>query len=65
MPPSGHAVIFDRFGSLESAGILHGVAWMNYCLVIFIALPLLCLLAVRVQYNRSHQDKTKQLQEIH
>ena len=42
--------------SLETAGILHGFDWMNYCLVIFIALPLLCLLVVRVEYKRSDKD---------
>ena len=34
--------------SLEEAGIVEGVSWMNYFLVIFIALPLASLLTVKV-----------------
>ena len=34
--------------SLEEAGIVEGVSWMNYFLVIFIALPLALLLTVKV-----------------
>ena len=34
--------------SLEEAGIVEGVSWMNYFLVIFIALPLALLLIVKV-----------------
>ena len=34
--------------SLEEAGIVDGVSWMNYFLVIFIALPLVFLLMVKV-----------------
>ena len=50
------SAIFLGMFSLESAGILHGFDWMNYCLVIFIALPLLCLLVVKVEYHRSDRD---------
>ena len=42
---------------LQEAGLLQGFTWMNYCLVIFIAVPLGCLLVVRVQYRRSDRDR--------
>ena len=32
---------------------------MNYCLIIFIAVPLVCLLLVRVEYRRSERDQNK------
>ena len=51
------SALFLGMFSLETAGILHGFDWMNYCLVIFIALPLLCLLVVRVEYKRSDKDR--------
>ena len=39
----------DKFTlSLEEAGVVEGVGWMNYFLVIFIALPLALLLTVKV-----------------
>ena len=37
--------------SLEEAGIVEGVSWMNYFLVIFIALPLAFLLTVKVTWT--------------
>ena len=51
------SALFLGMFSLETAGVLQGFDWMNYCLVIFIALPLLCLLAVRVEYKRSDKDR--------
>ena len=42
----------DKFTlSLEEAGVVEGVGWMNYFLVIFIALPLALLLTVKVTQN--------------
>jgi len=55
------SAIFLGMFSLESAGILQGFTWMNYCLVIFIALPLISLLLVRVEYKRSDHDRTEAL----
>ena len=57
------SALFLGMFSLESAGILQGFDWMNYCLVIFIAVPLLCLLVVRVEYKRSERDREPQLEE--
>ena len=37
--------------SLEEAGVVEGVGWMNYFLVIFIALPLALLLTVKVTHK--------------
>ena len=51
------AALFLGMFSLEGAGVISGVTWMNYCLVIFIALPLVCLLLVRVEYGRSNKDR--------
>ena len=51
------AATFLGMFSLESAGVLHGFNWMNYCLVIFIAIPLLFLVLVKVEYKRSVKDK--------
>ena len=51
------SALFLGMFSLETAGILEGFDWMNYCLVIFIAVPLLCLLVVKVQYQRSDRDR--------
>ena len=34
---------------MEEAGIVEGVSWMNYFLVIFIALPLVLLMMVKVK----------------
>ena len=60
------SALFLGMFSLETAGILEGFDWMNYCLVIFIAVPLLCLLVVKVQYQRSDRDrkqnKTKEVE---
>ena len=50
------AASFLGMFSLESAGVLHGFNWMNYCLVIFIAIPLLFLVLVKVEYKRSAKD---------
>ena len=41
--------------SLEDAGVVEGVAWMNYFLVVFTALPLICLLAIRVSRDRGSE----------
>lgn len=51
------AASFIGMFSLESAGVLHGFNWMNYCLVIFIAIPLMFLVLVKVEYKRSAKDK--------
>ena len=51
------AALFLGMFSLEGAGVIRGVTWMNYCLVIFIALPLACLLVVRVEYGRANKDR--------
>ena len=51
------SALFLGMFSLETAGVLQGFDWMNYCLVIFIAVPLGCLLLVRVQYRRSDRDR--------
>ena len=45
------SAMFLAMFSLEGAGILHGFDWMNYCLVIFIALPLAALLLVKVGWT--------------
>jgi FLVCR family MFS transporter len=51
------SVAFLGMFSLQEAGLLHGVAWMNYFLVTFTALPLGLLLLVRVSYSRTKQDR--------
>jgi len=40
--------LLSFLASLEEAGIVEGVSWMNYFLVIFIALPLALLMMVKV-----------------
>ena len=52
------SALFLGMFSLMNAGVLHGFNWMNYCLVIFIALPLVCLLCVKMEYKRSAKDNT-------
>ena len=37
--------------------VIDGVTWMNYFLVGFTLLPLLLLLSVRMEYNRSETDQ--------
>lgn len=51
------SAIFLGMFSLEEAGVVEGVGWMNYFLVIFIALPLALLLTVKVTYNRMEHDR--------
>lgn len=55
------SAIFLGMFSLEEAGIVEGVSWMNYFLVIFIALPLVLLMMVKVTYNRMERDKSGEL----
>merc|ERR1712133_103281 len=53
------SAIFLGMFSLESTGLVNGLTWMNYCLAVFIAFPLLSLLMVKVTYERSNEVRER------